>query len=217
MQHTQQAGEQGFVAGGKRIPVDCEVRTWLETGLQFRGRPARKLSELVVLHWTGAENPPSAVHRNMVEVGYAVHFVIDQFGIAWQMLDTDRLGAHAKGVNERAIGIEIICRGDDKKVPTRGVERLERTEVIQGREVTYAAFTPEQEATAVTLVTALCAHYRLPLLLPPCDGVLSRSGLRGFRGVCGHLHVRRTKHDPGLYLLRLVAQHRDTLSGGEVT
>ncbi len=205
--------EHVWVAGGQSVYASCTLRTWHETGLSFQTKRTRPSTDLVVLHWTGSENAPRDVRRNMQGVGYSVHFVIDQFGTCWQMADADALCAHAAHVNVRAVGIEIINRGDDKKVPTKGVERKFLTERIHGRSCTYAAFTLEQEVAAVALVSALCQHYRIPMQVPLHENgdvrleALPEAQLAAYRGVIGHLHTKATKNDCGGRLLQLVQLH----------
>lgn len=205
-------------------PVHCaaRVRTWHETGLLFERCRRRKRTDLVCLHWTGAENPPANVFRNMRAVKpqpLSVHFMIDQAGDIYQMADANAFCAHAQGVNDRSVGIEIISRGDaGREVPTRDIERDTVIEVIHGKQVKYAAFTAEQVTSTLALVRALCEAYALPMRVPTADGeVLARAmvedELERFRGVIGHLHTRAGKRDPGLRLLRLVHGHGDAGEG----
>ncbi len=205
----RQLAHNEIVVDGKSVHCGANVRTWHETGLWFMGLKPREQTQMVVLHWTGAENPPEAVYRNMSASGLSVHFVIDQAGVVWQMADTCALCAHAKGVNDRAIGIEIVNRGDAVGVPDKGVQRDTVIETIHGKQVKYAAFKAAQVVAAVELVTALCEAYGLPLRVPTERGdvvarALPKAQLDAFRGVIGHLHTKASKRDPGVRLLRLV-------------
>lgn len=205
--------EHEIVISTRRVYTSAVVRTWHETGLYFdKPRPRHEATTQICVHWTAAENPPAAVHRNMTDQGLSVHFVIDQFGIVWQMCDANALCAHASGVNVRSVGIEMVCRGDERRVPTRGVERPILTEQIHGKPVVYAGFTLEQQVACVALVSSLCAAYQLPMRVP-MDGAhvratpLTPNELRLYRGVIGHLHVAAGKRDPGLRMLELVHLH----------
>ncbi len=198
-----------IVVDGESVHCSAKVRTWHETGLWFMHLKPRECTELIVLHWTGAENPPSAVYRNMTAGGLSVHFVVDQAGTVFQMADANALCAHAKGVNDRAIGIEVINRGDAVGVPDKGVQRDTVIETIHGKQVRYAAFKSAQVVAVVQLVEALCEAYGLPLRVPTERGdvladALPKKQLEAFRGVIGHLHARSGKRDPGVRLLRLV-------------
>lgn len=203
-----------IVVASRRVYTPATVRTWHETGCLFdKVKPRHEACAMIVLHWTGAENPPQAVHRNMSAEGLSVHFVIDQFGVVWQMADTNGLCAHASGVNVRSVGVEMINRGDDRKVPTRGVERAVRTERIHNQPVAYAGFTLEQQVACVALVQTLCDVYKLPMKVPMEGERVRGTGLdpnelRTFRGVLGHLHTTKSrKCDPGLHMLELVHMH----------
>lgn len=205
-----------IVISTRRIYTAATVKTWHETGLLFdKPKPRHEATTLVVVHWTGSENAPRSVHANLQAEGLSVHFVIDQFGVVWQMCDVNALCAHAEGVNVRSVGIEMISRGNARNVPTRGVERPVITERIHNQPVVYAGFTVEQQVACIQLVSTLCAHYQLPMRVP-MDGEhvratrLTPNELRTYRGVIGHLHAmppKRTKCDPGLRMLELVHMH----------
>lgn len=212
MRHVEDQHE--IVVSTRRVYTSAVVRTWHETGLLFDVHPRHESTTLIVLHWTAAENPPQAVHRNMSADNLSVHFVIDQFGVVWQMCDANGLCAHASGVNVRSVGIEMICRGDARKVPTRGVERVMVTERVHNQPLVYAGFTLEQQVACVALVQTLCEVYKLPMRVPTNDDgtvvsmPLDPNELRTFRGVIGHLHANKVKkRDPGLRILELVNLH----------
>ena len=202
--------------------VPCEVRgvdlrTWHTTGLLFdHATVRRRRTALVCVHWTGATNPAHRVFENMSTHRdargrpdpYSVHFVIDPLGIVWQMMDASIFGAHAQGVNDRAIGIELIGKGDDLRGET-WTERDTVIERIHGENVRYRAFTPAQTGACIKLVEALCGVYELPMVVPERGGdvlaaVMPARELAGFRGVIGHLHTKKTKRDPGLRILRAI-------------
>jgi hypothetical protein len=208
----RQLAHNEIVVDGKSVYCSANVRTWHETGLWFMGLKPREQTQMVVLHWTAAENPPTAVHRNMSAGGLSVHFVIDQAGTVFQMADANACCAHAKGVNDRSVGIEIINRGDAVGVPDKGVQRDTVIETIHGRQVKYAAFKSAQVVAVVALVQALCEAYGLPLRVPTergdvVAGALPKAQLASFRGVIGHLHTKSSKRDCGVRLLRLVQGH----------
>ena len=206
--------EDTILVGGERVLVQAPIRTWHETGLAFTTHRARTVSRVVIRHWTGAENPPEALHRNMAASRLSVHFAIDAAGVVWQFMDADRFGAHcqAHGANGYAVGIELINRGSGLDLPAKGVVRATRVEKIHGKRVTYAAFTTAQVASCLALVEGLCAAYRLPMQVPtvPSGDVLatnmSLAEARRFRGAAGHFSFERGKVDPALELLRAVQQ-----------
>jgi N-acetyl-anhydromuramyl-L-alanine amidase AmpD len=206
----------------RRIAVDPDlrVRSWHNTGLRFDCRVRRARTRVVVLHWTSAENPPAAMHKNMREhrnergvlEPLSVHFAVDQVGEVYQFCDADALCAHARGVNDVSVGIEILNRGSNMAAPHKGIERELLTEKIHGVDVPYYAFTPAQVQSVLSLTSVLCRVYGLPMRVPmrgddvfPTE--LPPSERAVFTGVIGHLHAAAggRKSDPGLALLRAVA------------
>lgn len=209
MQPTQGRGNS-IIVGGRRWPIDAKVHGWAETGLHFTGPTLRKRlkTSMVCLHWTGAENPPSAVHANMTREKLSCHFVIDSSGEIYQMCDTALMCAHAQGVNNRSVGIEIINRGDNP-APQRAIVREVLIDQIHGRRIAYCAFLAPQLRAVADLVSVLCTAYQLPMRVPTSQGavlstVLPPEQLDVFRGVIGHMHTKAGKRDPGMQLMRML-------------
>lgn len=215
------------IRSGIRVDVGIRVRTYQETGYAFPSRTRRSLTRMVIAHATAAENPPKEVHRNMLqhlsEQGrpqpLSVHFVIDQKGTIFQMMDTDARGAHCAGAYESfspnavSIGIEVIGRLTDwRKVPDKGVVRPRVIERIHGVDlVVDEMLRPQCEATA-NLCEALCRIYALPLRVPedaqgePLLAQLSEADAAKWSGCCGHLHMSGAKPDPGGLVLRAIQE-----------
>lgn len=200
-----------IVVGGQSVPLEADVRGWEKTGLAFKPRMRRNRTLLCVVHWTGAENAPAQMHANMLLERLSVHFAIDQAGVIWQFCDADLYCAHAQGVNDRAVGIEIINRGNNLAAPDKGWSRAQRTDKIHGKAVTYLAFTPAQQESALVLVEALCRVYGLPMRVPQQGGdvypTCLPAALRArYAGVVGHLQVAvgGRKVDPALDVLRAI-------------
>ncbi len=221
MQPTSKVGWH-LICRGMKVDVDFPVRTYLETGWQFHGR-SRVTCQVVVNHWTAAENPPSMVYTNMLNHAVfvdgdrnpqplSVHFVVDKDGIVFQMADTELRAAHCKahGLNSSSIGIEFIGRGTGLDLPSRGVERELVTESIQGRKTRYYELTLAQVRVGVKLNRELCRLYGLPLRVPvdkegkPHLYALPDAAMRTFTGCIGHGHAEARKTDCGLALLRAI-------------
>jgi hypothetical protein len=206
-----------IIVNSASLPCDAKVYTWHETGLYFDYcRVNRRRTQQIVVHWTGAENPPEQLFENMrlnkSELGkpepLSVHFAVDVQGAVYQFMDTQAFGAHAQGVNDKSIGIEVICKGDAIS-PSRGVFRVMTAERIHNQTVTYAAFTPAQTRTVLALTETLCRAYSLPMKVPLLGPNVYPTALPDavratFQGVIGHLHVKTTKRDPGLEILRAI-------------
>lgn len=224
---------RAIIVRGELVPCDADVLTWRESGLLIVA-PSRKVTRAVVNHWTGAENSPELLYRNLVASRKSVHFAIDAAGIVWQFCDAESFCAHAKGANAWAVGIEIVNRADSRAQNLivqegpgrrtygklgRGVVRELLEEEIHGKRVRYRAFTPEQVRSAIALNVALCSAYGLPLSVPLRDHdvaatVLPQHELRKYRGVLGHLHLKESKRDPGLALLRALQAHASAMGAG---
>lgn len=217
-----------IIVGGKRVPCAAPVRLHVDHGMQFEKLKARKRTSVVTLHWTGAENPPERVFRNMTVARKSVHFVVGAGGEAYQFCDADMLCAHASGQNERAVGIEVVNRANGAKTVPRGPDRTLLKETVHGKEFVYTAFLPAQVHTVQCIVAALCEAYKLPMAVPmenvtrtfkrgspaldhePVRRVIPRqltdAEFDNFRGVTAHFHRTKTmKRDCGIALLQAIA------------
>lgn len=154
-----------IVAGGKQVPCAVPVLNWAQHGLVFPGLAPRKRTDVVTLHWTGAENPAEVMFANLRKRGLSVHFFIGHKGDVWQFNDADANAAHASGMNARAVGIEIQNRANGERLQS-GIQRALIRETIHGRDVTYTLFTPAQIHAALSVCAALCETYALPWQVP---------------------------------------------------
>lgn len=207
----------GFiVAGGRQVPCALPVEQPSTHHLTFPGLRPRRVTDLVVCHWSGGEGDADRMHSTLRDAEYSVQFFIDAAGTITQFCDADMLCSHATGMNARAVGIEIANRASyDPKDPREATRLPKRTllrEKIRGSDVTYTSFLPAQVRACHALVIALCEAYGLPLDVPRgADGGLNPNELKpaelaAFRGVVGHYHWSpRRKQDPGLALLRSIA------------
>lgn len=210
-----------IIRRGRPHPVDFPVLTWVETGMRFYGRD-RPSTQIVVNHWTGAENPPQAVYHNMLNHKNAfgakeplsVHFIVAADGTVYQTADCELRCAHAvaHGANGYSVGIEFVGRGTGLDLPDKGVHREVEEDRINGRTVRYANLTTAQTLIAIRLNRALCKLYELPFKVPtdlrgrvqavePDAITVSR-----FRGCVGHYWLESRKADPGLQLMRALQE-----------
>ena len=132
-------------------------------------RPAGLSVDMLVLHYTGMRSAADALARLRDPAsGVASHYVVDEDGLVFRLVDEDRRAAHAgvsfwrghEALNDRSIGIEIVN---------------------PGHEWGYRPFPQAQ----IEAVEALCA------------GILERHPIPG-RNVVGHSDVAPDrKQDPG--------------------
>jgi hypothetical protein len=216
---------ESIIRLGTRVPVGFRVRTFQETGYVFPSR-MRATTRMVILHGTGAENPPSQVYENLLRHKSAlgqiqplsIHFVIDQKGVIYQMADVESRCAHCAGIykdfspNAVSIGIELIGRLTDfRKVPDKGVVRMRMRERIHGVEMDVDEMLPAQCDAAAMLCETLCALYKLPLRVPESkDGavsleMMSEKDASSWTGCAGHLHFAG-KPDPCRLTLRAIQE-----------
>lgn len=189
--------------------VDCGAEVRADKHLSFKALGRRTETRAIVCHFTGGSGLAEQVHRTLVGKGYSIHFVVEPSGLVWQMADTQLRCAHAGAANGWSIGIEVVNHATPKllqKEPHRDVV----TEHIHGRDIKGAAFTEAQTTATKQLVESLCRAYGLPVAVP-MDGddvlatVMDKAELAEWRGVLGHLHLKETKRDPGLRILRDLA------------
>ena len=209
MMPSEPSASARIIVRGERVALNASVQAYPETGLAFRALPKRDETKHIVCHWTGAENPPDVAARNMAASKLSVHFMIDQEGTIYQLCDTDRRCDHAKGANDSTIGIEMINRGSGLTLPDKGHARTLLRERVHGTSVTYYGFTSAQIRASLALIEALCRAYALPMRVPLLGGEVYPSELGPYLGspyfgVIGHLHVNKSKVDPGLSFLRSV-------------
>lgn len=201
--------EQAIVVGGRPVLTAVPVKTWVESGLSFKGRP-RKHTRHIFLHWTGGEGGGNQLHQVLSAKRQSVHFLVDALANVWQFCDANLECAHARGFNEESVGIEITSRGDDAHVKDKLVVRRDVADVVHGRPIRYGDFTDGQKEAVLALVETLCRAYHLPMAVPldasgeVVTGVLAPAYLARWHGVLGHYQTRLDKRDPAPGLLRLV-------------
>lgn len=135
----------------------------------FDDRPAGTPVDMLVLHYTGMLTTASALHRLTDPAAkVSAHYLIDEDGRLWQMVDEGKRAWHAgvsywrgkTDINARSIGIELVN---------------------PGHEFGYRPFPPEQMAAAIDLCRALIRRHPIPA-----------------RNVVGHSDVAPArKQDPG--------------------
>lgn len=192
--------------------------------------------DILVVHWNGSERGPAAIYRTLRKRGLSVEFAMDAQGRIEQWADPGLVFcSHARGVNIRAIGIELQNPGsytwerpDGRPLWSPSTIRRMRKRVprqtyvgeVNGERRAFAAFTAAQVQALTDFTTALCAagvidEPRLPLDVNDagnrCAAAVRRERLsdeeiKNFRGVLGHYHVAAHKLDPGPQILELLRE-----------
>jgi len=184
-----------------RLPEKC-MRIFL---------PARdeKIDKFVV-HWDGCFSA-FMCHQVLESRGLSVHFCIDNDGTIIQLMDTNNIAWHARGVNTKSIGVEVsnavYMKHASKYKPPRPVwENVE----CHGKQIgPILGFTDEQVKALKVLTKTICERYKIPLAVPLNEkGELIKGVAKSwktFKGVMAHYHLNKGKTDPaGLDLKEVV-------------
>jgi len=163
-----------------------------------------------VVHWDGCFSAEMC-HTVLESRGLSVHFCIDNDGTIIQLMDTNNIAWHARGVNTKSIGVEVsnavYMKHASKYKPPRPVwENVE----CHGKQIgPILGFTDEQVKALKALTKALCNRYKIPLAVPLNEkGELIKGVAKSwktFKGVMAHYHLNKGKTDPaGLDLKEVV-------------
>jgi len=164
--------------------------------------------KMIVTHFDVCLSAKSC-KRVLEKKGISSHFVIDNDGTIYQMVDTQHEGWHAgnRKVNKAAVGIDIsnaVYTKYQKWYRRKGfgsrpiVEKVK----IHGRYVKEClGFYPVQLEAYKALVKTLCAHYDIPVQMPMdkegnvLRAVHKETKAGKFNGIVNHFHVTRGKWD----------------------
>jgi len=137
------------------------------------------------------------------------HFVIDNDGTIFQMVDTQHSAWHAgiRRVNKAAIGIDISNAVYTKYQPWYRKKGFGPRPIMSGLKIhgvklsDYLGFYPVQIEAYKVLVKTLCKHYNIPIQMPMDSnnkvlrGVSLTAKQSKFKGIVNHFHVSRKKID----------------------
>ena len=230
------SGDNHIVHNGKFIPIEWDkVVLWDEPAgfkakkgcyTDYSGKPDREPT-MFVNHWDvclSAESCATVLNRR----GISVHFLIDNDGTIYQMLDTQHKAWHAGisggvGGNPKGIGVEIsnayYLKYQDWYVRNGFGERpvLEGA-TVHGREMDpFTGFYPVQLEALKALWKAVHVGLGIPLEYPTnSKGELSdtvdRDCVKGkFHGICNHYNFTKGKMDcAGLDVATLIEEVKNT-------
>ena len=187
-------------------------RTCFKKTANFTRKPT-----LIVTHWDAALSATSC-HKILKRRGLSSHFVIDNDGTIYQMVDTNNIAWHAKGTNESSIGIDFsnaYYLKYQKVYRKRGFGNrpvLEST--VHGSPTgAHLGYYEVQLEAYKALLQSLCSHYNIPLECPQTPsgglykGVYDPATTGQFHGVVCHYHLNAKKIDcAGLELESLLKE-----------
>ena len=226
-----------IVHNGNFIPIDwSKVVLWDEDdGFQankgsytdYSGKPDRKPT-MFVNHWDvclSAESCAQVLNNR----GISVHFLIDNDGTIFQMLDTQHKAWHAgipryEGGNTKGIGVEIsnayYLKYQDWYVRRGfGKRPIQEHGHVHGKNLDpFLDFYPVQLEALKALWKAVHVGLDIPLDYPKNASGHIETGVhkeceRGkFHGICNHYNFTKTKKDcAGLDLPALIDEVRNSL------
>ena len=200
----------------KRLPSDC-----------YKMKSSERTPTMIVTHWDAALSADSC-YKILKKKGISSHFVIDNDGTIYQMVDGNHVCWHAgiRSVNETSIGIDFTNAYYTKYqnwYERRGFgERpvLENVKV-HGRTLDpFLGYYPVQIEAYKALVKGLSEHYGIELKCPlDEDGELlttvdDTAAAGDFEGVVTHYHLTRRKKDTaGLELDKILEDIRNQSNG----
>jgi len=225
-----------IVHNGKFIPIEWDkVILWDEADgfkanegcyTDYSGKPDREPT-MFVNHWDvclSAESCATVLNRR----GISVHFLIDNDGTIFQMLDTQHKAWHAgipryEGGNTKGIGVEIsnayYPKYQDWYVKNGFGERpVQEHGYVHGRTLKpFLDFYPVQLEALKALWKAVHVGVGIPLVYPADDKGHIETSVhleceRGkFHGICNHYNIVKTKIDcAGLDLPTLLEEVKAT-------
>ena len=158
--------------------------------------PRRTPPQHIVVHWTGAENPPRRVAKTLEGRGLSVDFIVAENGTIFQCnpMLTDLRTQHCGRLNPTSIGIEVVCAGRPSVFAK--VERPVYYGKVHGRTREFLDFWPEQKKAVWELIKLLTDVFpSIPRQVPV--EVLSGAVDEVPPGIVGHYGITKRKLDPG--------------------
>ena len=162
---------------------------------------------MFVAHWDVCLSSKSCF-KILEKRGLSVHFLIDNDGTIFQIMDCNDIGWHGgnRKVNNTSIGVEISNAYYPKyqTVYRRkgfGARPMMDGVKVHGRELkAFTGFYPVQEAAFAALAKALHGAYDIPLVAPMENNKLvettySEVQAATFKGVVSHYHITKRKID----------------------
>lgn len=229
-------GDKHIVHNGKFIPIEWEkVVLWDEAGgftankgcyTNLSGKEDRKPT-MFVNHWDVCLSSESCA-KVLNKRGISVHFLIDNDGTIFQMLDTQHKAWHAgipryEGGNSKGVGVEIANAYYPKYQSWYvkngfGERPLQEHGYVHGKTLDpFLDFYPVQLEALKALWKACHVGIGIPLEYPKNSEGNIETGIhreceRGkFHGVCNHYNFIKTKIDcAGLDLPSLLEEVKKT-------
>lgn len=173
----------------------------------YRKHNGARKPTMFVVHWDVCLSSRSCFNI-LQNRGLSVHFLIDNDGTIFQIMDCNDIGWHAgnRKVNNTSIGVEMSNayypkyqalykkRGFGERPMMEGIS-------VHGKELEpFTGFYPVQLEALKALTEALNKAYDIPLVSPtekgePVDTVFPDAKSAKFKGIVSHFHLTKRKID----------------------
>ena len=204
----------GIIANGEVYPIDWnKVKNFgAEGGLELPSNCYRKASGLrhptmFMAHWDVCLSSKSC-YNVLINRNLSVHFLIDNDGTIYQVMDTNDVGFHAgsRKVNNASIGVEISNAFYPKYQTTyikrgHGMRPIVKDAQVHGKTLEpHLGFYPIQIKAFKALAQALNRIYNIPLVAPMennqlVETIYNDAKNAKFKGVVSHYHITKRKID----------------------
>jgi len=220
----------GFIANGDEIPIEWGkvVNLTDEGNLAlpescYRSVTKKRIPPMIVTHWDAALSAQSC-HRILKKRDISSHFVIDNDGTIYQMVDTQNIGWHAgiRKVNNVSIGIDFsnayyLKYQSYYRKRGFGNRPVLKNSQVHGRTLKpHTGYYPVQIEAYKALLKCLNAHYGIELKCPleigggMLCGVSDEAAQGQFKGVVSHYHLTTRKIDcAGLEIDEIIKQIKE--------
>jgi len=217
------AEKKYIVCNGESVEIDWEKVVNLEdenalvlSQKCYRQSSSERKPAMIVTHWDAALSAKSC-HKILEKRGLSSHFVIDNDGTIFQMVDTNNTAWHAKGVNDVSIGIDFsnaYYTKYQKWYMRKGFGRrplLENSYTNGYKHKPHLGYYPAQLEAYKELLKTLCGHYSIPVECPrdakgkyltkEYDPAIKKT----YKGIVCHFNLTKKKIDcAGLELDKIV-------------
>ena len=215
-----------IVCNGEKVAIDWHaVVTMEEKGALvlpencYREQKKERKPSLIVTHWDAALSA-SSCHRILKKRKISSHFVIDNDGTIYQLMDTNHIAWHAKGVNNISIGVDFSNAYYPKYQKWYTKKGFGRRPVLDDsvthgyKHKPHLGYYKVQLNAYKALLKALCDHYDIPKSCPTDDvskklitDVFKPAKDGMYEGVVCHYHLARKKIDcAGLKLDEIIKE-----------
>lgn len=162
----------------------------------------------IVTHWDAtlsAENCIKILKKRKI----STHFVIDNDGEIYQLVNCNNIAWHAGTHNNHSIGIDLsnafYTKYNDWYEKNIGLKRPVITSKVHGATYTHLGYYEEQLEAYRQLLNSLTTYYGIPRTTPP-EGVLCEEAVKKkYHGIVSHYHLTTRKIDcAGLHIKEIL-------------